>query len=145
LQDLIGTGNFCNVYKGVYHRTPDEKINVAIKICHEGHGSDKSFEETKEAREQMLEEAQMMSNYIHSHIVEMYGVACDHPPVLIVMEYCPGGNLEDHLRTQKELIEVGERIVYALEAARGMQFLHRKNCIHRDLAARNCLISAKGS
>ncbi|RCN48521.1 hypothetical protein ANCCAN_05346, partial [Ancylostoma caninum] len=73
----------------------------------------------------------------------MFGVACDHPPILIVMEYCPGGDLQSHLKRMKEAIEAGERLVYTLEAARGMRYLHKKNCIHRDLAARNCLISAK--
>lgn len=46
---------------------------------------------------------------------QLYGVACGHPPVLIVMEYCPGGNLEVHLKSQKDSIEVGERIIFALE------------------------------
>ncbi|WKX90783.1 hypothetical protein Q1695_009547 [Nippostrongylus brasiliensis] len=143
-KDLIGNGNFCDVYKGIYLRTPKERIEVAIKIGHERYGTDKEFEESKAAREQMLEEAQMMSYYVHSHIVQMFGVACGRAPVLIVMEFCPGGNLELHLKAQRNLIETGERIIYALEASRGMVFLHRKNCIHRDLAARNCLISSKG-
>ncbi|KAK6728302.1 hypothetical protein RB195_005753 [Necator americanus] len=142
-KDLIGRGNFCNVYKGVYTRPPDEKIVVAVKICHEGSAS-RGFQETKEARDSMLSEAQMMSYYVHNHVIEMFGVACDHPPILIVMEYCPGGDLQSHLKTQKESIEVGERLVYTIEAARGMRYLHKKNCIHRDLAARNCLISARG-
>ncbi|KHJ89979.1 SH2 domain protein [Oesophagostomum dentatum] len=114
-KDLIGTGNFCHVFKGMYYRTAQEKYVVAIKMSHEGHGSDKDFEETKGARDSMLAEAHMMSYYVHRHIVELYGVACDHPPVLIVMEYCPGGNLELHLLEEKEKITVGERIVYALE------------------------------
>ncbi|KJH46986.1 SH2 domain protein [Dictyocaulus viviparus] len=143
-KDLIGRGNFCNVYKGVYTRSPEEKTVVAVKICHEGSTS-KGFKETKEARDQMLSEAQMMSYYVHNHIIEMFGVACDHPPILIVMEYCPGGDLQSHLKRQQQAIDVGERIVYTMEAARGMRYLHKKNCIHRDLAARNCLISAKGS
>ncbi|VDM63059.1 unnamed protein product [Angiostrongylus costaricensis] len=69
----------------------------------------------------MVEEAQMMSYYVHEHIVEVvrrnffYGLACDRAPILIVMEYCPGGNLESHLKKQKECIEVGERVIYALE------------------------------
>ncbi|KAK6028438.1 hypothetical protein OSTOST_05517 [Ostertagia ostertagi] len=73
----------------------------------------------------------------------MFGVACDHPPILIVMEYCPGGDLQSHLKKQKSAIEVGERIVYTIEAARVCDTCTGKNCIHRDLAARNCLISAK--
>ncbi|EPB79318.1 protein tyrosine kinase [Ancylostoma ceylanicum] len=142
-KDLLGRGNFCNVYKGIYNRPPDEKIVVAVKICHEGSAS-RGFQETKEARDQMLSEAQMMSYYVHNHVIEMFGVACDHPPILIVMEYCPGGDLQSHLKRMKEAIEAGERLIYSLEAARGMRYLHKKNCIHRDLAARNCLISARG-
>ncbi|RCN48522.1 hypothetical protein ANCCAN_05347, partial [Ancylostoma caninum] len=69
LQDLLGRGNFCNVYKGIYNRPPDEKIVVAVKICHEGSAS-RGFQETKEARDQMLSEAQMMSYYVHSHVIE---------------------------------------------------------------------------
>lgn len=77
----------------------------------------------------------------------MHGVALAHPPILIVMEYCSGGNLENHLTKSGDKIEMGERVVYALEAARGMRYLHDQHppCVHRDLAARNCLISSKGT
>lgn len=47
----------------------------------------------------------------------MFGVACDHPPILIVMEYCPGGDLQTHLKKQQEAIEIGERLVYTLEVS----------------------------
>lgn len=32
IQDLLGSGNFCHVYKGVYYRTPQEKFVVAVKV-----------------------------------------------------------------------------------------------------------------
>ena len=60
------------------------------------------------------------------------------------MEYCAGGNLEQHLRKQGPKITPAERLLYCFEAACGMRYLHSKNCIHRDLAARNCLISNNG-
>lgn len=41
-----------------------------FKICHEGSVS-KGFQETKEARDQMLSEAQMMSYYVHNHVIEV--------------------------------------------------------------------------
>ncbi|PIO57635.1 hypothetical protein TELCIR_20946, partial [Teladorsagia circumcincta] len=75
---------------------------------------------------------------------QLYGVACDHYPVMIVMEFCPGGNLQDHLQKYNSQIEVGELICYASETSRGMRYLHSKSCVHRDLAARNCLISEAG-
>ncbi|KHJ94114.1 SH2 domain protein [Oesophagostomum dentatum] len=121
-KDLLGRGNYCNVYKGIYTRH-DEKIVVAVKVCHEGSSFSKGFQETKEARNSMLSEAQMMSYYVHNHVIEMFGVACDHPPIEIVMEYCPGGDLQSHLLRQKEAIEAGERLIYTLEAARGMRWM----------------------
>ncbi|VDO92419.1 unnamed protein product [Heligmosomoides polygyrus] len=143
LQDLIGTGNFCSVYKGVYERDANDEIVVAIKICH-GAAKDTMTEESKKARESMMHEAYLMSYYVHKHVIQLYGVACDHYPVMIVMEFCPGGNLQDHLQKYKDQIEVPELVAYASESARGMRYLHSKSCVHRDLAARNCLISDTG-
>ena len=59
------------------------------------------------------------------------------------MEFCPGGSLESHLLKN---IEIGtlERLLYCLEAARGMRYLHHNGCIHKDLATRNCLLSDRG-
>ncbi|EPB79907.1 protein tyrosine kinase [Ancylostoma ceylanicum] len=142
-KDLIGTGNFCKVYKGMYEREPNDEIQVAIKICH-GASVSMVTEESKQARESMIHEAHLMSFYVHKNVIQLYGVACDHYPVMIVMEFCPGGNLQDHLKKHKGKIEVNELVCYASEAARGMRYLHSKSCVHRDLAARNCLISEDG-
>ncbi|CAD6196569.1 unnamed protein product [Caenorhabditis auriculariae] len=35
-KDKLGTGNFCDVYKGTYARDHNESITVAVKICHQG-------------------------------------------------------------------------------------------------------------
>ncbi|KAK6056850.1 hypothetical protein COOONC_05638 [Cooperia oncophora] len=92
----------------------------------------------------MVHEAQLMSYYVHKHVIQLHGVACDHYPVMIVMEYCPGGNLQNHMQKHKEKVGVPERILLAHEACRGMRYLHEKGCVHRDLAARNCLLSEQG-
>ncbi|KAK0416332.1 hypothetical protein QR680_012422 [Steinernema hermaphroditum] len=146
-KDKLGSGNFCDVFKGKFKRQKEgEKtmhFDVAIKVCHPVPEKDKK--EAQDARIGMLREAKLMSRYRHDHVIAFFGVACDHPPVMIVMEFCPGGSLESHLRNQGAHIEIGERILYCFEAGRGMRYLHAQKCIHRDLAARNCLISATGS
>ncbi|VDO78505.1 unnamed protein product [Heligmosomoides polygyrus] len=142
-KDLIGTGNFCKVFKGTYEREKNEFIPVAIKICH-GASTETFTEEAKNARESMVHEAQLMSYYVHRHVIQLYGVACDHYPVMIVMEYCPGGNLQNHMQKYKEKVLVQERVLLMYEASRGMRYLHSKGCVHRDLAARNCLLSEQG-
>ncbi|CAI5444814.1 unnamed protein product [Caenorhabditis angaria] len=147
-KDELGAGNFCTVYKGKYDKGDEQVVDVAVKLCHnstkDSEDPNKSADEVRAAREMMLGEAKAMSHFVHQYVIQLYGVACDHPPVLIVMEYCPGGSLDKHLQKQGNDIEIGERLCYILEAARGMRYLHSRSCVHRDLAARNCLISAKG-
>uniref|UniRef100_A0A1I7YPK9 Tyrosine-protein kinase n=1 Tax=Steinernema glaseri TaxID=37863 RepID=A0A1I7YPK9_9BILA len=145
--DLLGSGNFCHVYKGVYERKGEADLEVAVKVCHSGGANGASAADRqgqKEAKDSMLHEAKIMSYYSHENVIQFYGVACDHHPIMIVMEFCPGGSLDTHLKNMKKDIDVGERVLYCLEAAQGMSYLHEKSCLHRDLAARNCLISAKG-
>ncbi|CAD5206768.1 unnamed protein product [Bursaphelenchus okinawaensis] len=139
--DLLGSGNFCSVYRGTLTRIGVCK-QVAIKVCHP---SDKETnrQEIHEATQSMLYEAKIMSKYWHENVIEFMGIACDHPPIRIVLEFCPGGSLEDHVKKDTDIPHI-ELVLYAFEAARGMRYLHSQRCIHRDLAARNCLISAQG-
>lgn len=137
----LGSGNFADVYLGTFTFEKDGKkqvIPVAVKIIKPEKGGG------REAKQSMIHEGKIMSFYNHENIVQFYGVACDRPPIAVVMEYCPGGSLESHLKKEKENIVIGERIEYCLEAALGMRYLHIQGCLHRDLAARNCLISMEG-
>jgi len=141
---LLGSGNFCDVYRGKLNN----RRTVAIKICHASSIDEKKSEEQidKEfmAREALVREGQVMQSIRHWNVISFFGICFDKPPVMIVMELCPGGSLVSHLQKYGERISVGERIRYAQESAEGMAHLHSKECIHRDLAARNCLISKYG-
>jgi len=142
-KDTLGQGNFCKVFKGKFIDRDLRQIIAAIKVCHrdtqEGH------QEVHDAEASVIREAKLMSKYIHKNVIEFIGVACDRLPVLLVMEFCPGGSLEDHLKKFADISTI-ELILYCFEVARGMRYLHthRYKCIHRDLASRNCLISAAG-
>lgn len=68
----------------------------------------------------------------------------NEPPIMIIIEFCPGGNLLDHLIKAASTVSTGERVLYCYEAAKGMNYLHQHHYTHRDLAARNCLISKDG-
>ncbi|KAI6183392.1 Tyrosine-protein kinase [Aphelenchoides bicaudatus] len=137
----LGSGNFCDVYKGKYTDNNCRVSTVAIKVCHPDEQMDP--QEAQETRLAMLREAKIMSKYSHPHVIEFYGVACDHLPVLLVLELCIGGNLEDHLR-RFDAFSPLELVLYIFEVSRGMRYLHAQKCVHRDLATRNCLISANG-
>uniref|UniRef100_A0A7E4UWQ0 Tyrosine-protein kinase n=1 Tax=Panagrellus redivivus TaxID=6233 RepID=A0A7E4UWQ0_PANRE len=143
-KDFLGSGNFCHVVRGRLKGRPD-KI-VAIKMLKDDDDAPTSPNDVDrdEGRDSMFREAQIMARCRHKHVIRFYGLACDVPPVMIVMEFCPGGSLENHLQNEKENVTVGERILFCFEAARGMRYLHHHGFVHRDLACRNCLISSDG-
>ena len=67
--------------------------------------------------------------------------------MLILTEYCSGGNLNDRLtRTSSENVseEVSEELErkWILQIAEAVQFLHSINLVHRDLKPENVLLTA---
>uniref|UniRef100_A0A914Q2J7 non-specific protein-tyrosine kinase n=1 Tax=Panagrolaimus davidi TaxID=227884 RepID=A0A914Q2J7_9BILA len=142
-KDLLGNGNFCQVIKGKIRGKPDKV--VGIKMLHEDENdTPKSDMEKDEGRDSMFREAHLMSKCNHNHVIKLFGVQCDIPPVMIIMEYCAGGSLDIHLQKEKDDIPLAERLIYCYESCSGMKYLHHWKLIHRDLAARNCLISSNG-
>uniref|UniRef100_A0A7E4V8U6 Tyrosine-protein kinase n=1 Tax=Panagrellus redivivus TaxID=6233 RepID=A0A7E4V8U6_PANRE len=140
---FLGKGNFAKVIKGkLLMRSRSHRVTVAIKMLLED--TDMSQQDRDKGRDILMQEAKVMSRYFHKNIIEFYGVACEKPPIMIVMEFCPGSSLEPHLRNYADDITPGERVLFLIEAARGMRYLHHHSCIHRDLASRNCLISKNG-
>ncbi|GMS88983.1 hypothetical protein PENTCL1PPCAC_11158, partial [Pristionchus entomophagus] len=139
-KDKLGADNFCSVYRGKL-TTGQVVKDVAVKISLVAQSAvDMESEEAKESRKAM-QEAQIMSYYSHDNIIQFYGIACDHQPLLVVMEFCAGGDLLSHLLKHGKKTDEKEKMIYLYEASRGMFYLHQKRCVHRDLAARNCLIS----
>ncbi|XP_047411244.1 tyrosine-protein kinase Fer isoform X1 [Sciurus carolinensis] len=128
LGELLGKGNFGEVYKG----TLKDKTNVAVKTCKE--------DLPQELKIKFLQEAKILKQYDHPNIVKLIGVCTQRQPVYIIMELVSGGDFLSFLRKKKDELKLKQLVKFSLDAAAGMLYLESKNCIHRDLAARNCLV-----
>ncbi|XP_008854238.1 tyrosine-protein kinase Fer isoform X2 [Nannospalax galili] len=128
LGELLGKGNFGEVYKG----TLKDKTPVAVKTCKE--------DLPQELKIKFLQEAKILKQYDHPNIVKLIGVCTQRQPVYIIMELVPGGDFLSFLRKRKDELKLKQLVKFSLDVAAGMLYLESKNCIHRDLAARNCLV-----
>ncbi|XP_036594361.1 tyrosine-protein kinase Fer isoform X1 [Trichosurus vulpecula] len=128
LGELLGKGNFGEVYKG----TLKDKTAVAVKTCKE--------DLPQELKIKFLQEAKILKQYDHPNIVKLIGVCTQRQPIYIIMELIPGGDFLSFLRKKKDELKPRQLVKFSLDAASGMAYLESKNCIHRDLAARNCLV-----
>ncbi len=73
LGDLLGSGQFGIVYKGVLTSDGGSEVEVAVKTLKEGSG--------EEERVKFLQEAAIMGQFKHSNVLKMYGVVTIGEPV----------------------------------------------------------------
>jgi serine/threonine protein kinase len=132
LQEL-GSGAFGVVNKMAARDLirPGDTTLVAVKLLRE----DPAVDTDAEFRAEM----QLMMKLRHPNVVCLLGVVTKRLPLMLVLEFLPGGSLEAWLQSH-----AGGRLVEQLyvlyQVALGMQNLHARHIVHRDLAARNVLV-----
>ncbi|XP_054449217.1 serine/threonine-protein kinase LMTK1 [Pteronotus mesoamericanus] len=95
---------------------------------------------------QFLEEAQPYRALQHSNLLRCLAQCAEVTPYLLVMEFCPVGDLKGYLRSCRAAESMAPDPLtlqrMACEVACGVLHLHRNNYVHSDLALRNCLLTA---
>jgi serine/threonine protein kinase len=126
----LGAGGMGEVY-----RARDTRLgrDVAVKVMTDWLAND--------SRARFEREVRAASALSHPHICAVYDVGESDGRLFFVMELVDGITLRDHARGRpidpQEVIDIGEQIADALEAA------HDKGIIHRDIKPGNILMTGR--
>ncbi|KAI4329869.1 hypothetical protein MLD38_028204 [Melastoma candidum] len=115
-KEAIGRGSFGAVYRG---KLSDGK-HVAVKVR-----SDKS----QLGSDSFINEVHLLSLVRHPNLVCLEGFCYESQRQILVYEYLPGGSLSSHLhgsclRNRRAPLSWVRRLKIALDAARGLDYLH---------------------
>lgn len=134
LKELVGTGGMASIYKGY-----DERLArwVAIKVMDAQ--ANNSAEETLLARFRL--EAQAIAKLRHPNILTIYGYGEEDDWAYIIMEYVPGGSLEDRMEQKEFTWQNALEII--IPVAEALALAHKYNIIHRDIKPANILLGEK--
>ncbi|KAJ4762119.1 hypothetical protein LUZ62_072494 [Rhynchospora pubera] len=141
LEDLrvLGSGAFGTVYHGRWRGT-DVAIKRIKKSCftYQSSLTDKLLEE-------FWREAAILSKLHHPNVLAFYGVVKDGPggSLATVTEFMVSGSLRTVLLRRDRYLDQRKRIMLAMDAAIGMEYLHAKNIVHFDLKCDNLLVNLK--
>ncbi|XP_061337550.1 uncharacterized protein LOC133284531 [Gastrolobium bilobum] len=136
LQEL-GSGTYGTVYHGKWRGT-----DVAIKRIKSSCFSGRLSEQERLGKD-FWREAQILSTLHHPNVVAFYGVVPDGPggTLATVTEYMVHGSLRNVLLKKERVLDRRRRLIIAMDAAFGMEYLHLKNIVHFDLKCDNLLVN----
>jgi len=144
IKETLGKGGYSWVKKGLDTKSGS---TVALKFMSR---ADKSWE--KEQAEQVRTEIKSMISIKSKNVMKLfaYNLNCKYPEkngktlntILLVLEYCPGGELFDILYYTQQLDEITAR-TYFIQMMNGLQECHDAGIIHRDLKPQNLLMDAQ--
>uniref|UniRef100_A0A1B6D3T2 non-specific protein-tyrosine kinase n=1 Tax=Clastoptera arizonana TaxID=38151 RepID=A0A1B6D3T2_9HEMI len=136
LSEIIGEGQFGDVHKGTCKMRSGKEIAtvaVAVKTC--------KVDADLATAEKFLEEAYIMQQFDHLHIIKLIGV-CSDSPIWIVMELARLGELRAYLQNNKTRLDLATLLLYTFQLSTALSYLESKKFVHRDIAARNVLVSS---
>jgi serine/threonine protein kinase len=125
--NLIGKGDFTEVYKGVLDDAP-----IVVKKPISGNGIDSRILE---------KEVIIQSQLVHKNIVSFIGYCVEMDKPMLVYEFIDRGSLDDMLhRVDKEPLNLDVRLTVVAESAQGLAYLHCAKIRHGNVKPANILL-----
>ncbi|KAJ4797660.1 receptor lectin kinase [Rhynchospora pubera] len=136
--EVLGSGGFGNVYKGVMRQTGEV---VAIK---------KISTSTRQGMREFIAEISSLGRMRHRNLVELRGWCKRNDDLIIVYEFMPNGSLDtllfNHNKNAKTTLSWKQRLNILKGVASGLLYLHEEwekvVVVHRDVKSSNVLLKS---
>ncbi|PHU08534.1 Serine/threonine-protein kinase EDR1 [Capsicum chinense] len=130
LKEEIGRGSYGVVYHGIWNGS-----DVAVKVYFGNQCNEETLLDYKK-------EVEIMKRLRHPNVLLFMGAVYSQEKSAIVTEFLPRGSLFKTLHGNNQSLDFRRRLRMALDVARGMNYLHRRNppIVHRDLKSSNLLV-----
>ena len=124
---------------GVVYRAYDASLerDVALKVIQQ------IALDVADTKARFYREARMAARLSHDAIAVIYEIGEEAGVPFIAMEYIPGQDLRMVI-DKKESLSVEQKLDYARQICRGLQYAHGKNVIHRDIKPENIKLLEDG-
>ena len=95
-------------------------------------------------RHLLVNEASLAGKLLHPHIVQIFDAVIDDEQSYIVMEYVPGGTLEQYTSAQN-LLPLNRMVEIIFKCTRALEYANRLGITHRDIKPANILLAKPGN
>lgn len=122
----IGKGMYSKVYYGVHRETGRE---IALKKIFFNQLQNK-------IKDRIITEINILQRLDHKNIIKLYDYKFDGEYILLIMEYCNGGDLKKWMKNsnnEEEILKVLRQIISSIE------YLHKNGVMHRDIKPENII------
>ncbi|KAG0663984.1 hypothetical protein C6P44_001359 [Monosporozyma unispora] len=126
--DQIGEGSFGKVYLAL-HRPTHRKVVIKTSAKNDPN---------------IVREVFYHRQFTYPYITKLYEIIVTETKVWMVLEYCPGKELYDHLLKMKR-IPIAECTELFAQIVGAVYYAHSLNCVHRDLKLENILLDKNGN
>ncbi|GKC53340.1 kinase-like domain, phloem protein 2-like protein [Tanacetum coccineum] len=131
--NIIGQGDFGNVYKGVVTHDHVHSIIAAKRL----------ERKSAEGEAEFMTELEILMEYKHENVIGLVGYCDEEDEKIIVYEYASRGSLDKYLSDDSFTWVM--RLKICIDVAVGLEFLHGtvsspEMVIHRDISSSNILL-----
>nr|AMN16533.1 serine/threonine-protein kinase Atg1 [Bursaphelenchus xylophilus] len=130
-KDMLGHGAFAAVYKG---RQKSDNKEIAVKAILK-----KNLNKAKDLLKKEIKILNELSSLKHENLVSLLDCVENTTSVFLVMEFCNGGDLSDHLQANGVLEDVVIQHFFK-QIAKSLEAINKKGIVHRDLKPQNILL-----